>query len=107
MDELPNAISYVIYIAILASFASVAIAWGPMRGITSFSVADTESGTCTDEKCNVFDVKFCQDRDLKQADYDCVENRCRLVSDKVITKCNFDCVEPDDDDAHCQLALNT
>jgi len=106
MDELPNAVSYVVFVAIIISFASVLITWGPMKGITSFSVVDIEKNTCTQQQCDVFDVKYCQERDLRRVNYDCIDGKCRLVADEIITKCNFDCEEPDKGEAKCQIAIN-
>ena len=104
MDELPNAVSYVVFVAIIISFASVLITWGPMRGITSFSVADIEKNTCTQQQCDVFDVKFCDGKTLKHADYDCIDEKCRLVSNNPITNCNYSCIEPDQGEAYCEFA---
>ncbi len=108
MLEVPNAFSYVMFAAIIVAIGSVAVAWGPLTGITSFAVADQpNTAACVPEQCNAYDVTFCDDRVLKQADYECVNNRCQLVGKQTLTKCNFDCFEPDDGDARCRLAVNT
>ncbi|TAL58242.1 MAG: hypothetical protein EPN86_00540 [Nanoarchaeota archaeon] len=102
MEELPNAISYVIFVAILVAVGSVAVAWGPLHKITSFAIADQHS--CTKAECDAFDVYFCDSRALKQANYECIDGGCRLVSKHTVLICNYNCVEPEDSAAHCQIA---
>ena len=102
MDELPNAVSYIIIMAVFVSIGSIAFAWGPLSQPTGFAVANSEKKMCTQELCDQYDVKFCDFRTLKQADYNCIEGECRLVSQKSITNCNFACVEKNGP-AHCEI----